>query len=81
MTEIMERRVAAVAFDGLGDGHFRVRDVSLKIEPGTFNLFCGEDGCGRTLLLRLLALLETPDAGDVLVQGISTCAPAGSIAP
>lgn len=49
-----------------------VRDVSLAIEAGTLNVVFGETGCGKNLLLRLLGLLEVPDAGDVLLRGAST---------
>lgn len=50
----------------------RVWEVSLAIEPGTLNVLWGAAGCGKNLLLRLLGLLETPDAGDVLLHGTST---------
>ena len=39
--------------------------VSLAIEPGRFTLLSGEANSGAGLLLRLLGLLERPDAGEV----------------
>jgi putative spermidine/putrescine transport system ATP-binding protein len=49
--------------------HRAVDDVSLKIEQGTFVCFLGPSGCGKTTLLRLIAGLETPDAGRIRLNG------------
>ncbi len=46
-----------------------VDDVSLDIAPGEFFALLGPSGCGKTTLLRLLAGFETPDAGEVLLDG------------
>lgn len=45
----------------------RVEEVSLSFEAGTLTSFHGPDGCGKGLLLNLLGLLETPDAGTIQV--------------
>jgi putrescine transport system ATP-binding protein len=50
---------AAAAVDG----------VSLDICEGEFFALLGPSGCGKTTLLRLLAGLETPDAGRILLDG------------
>jgi len=50
----------------------RVLEVTAQFEPGTMTVLFGQPGCGKNLLLRLLALMETPDRGEVEVLGEST---------
>ena len=45
------------------------RDLNLQIESGQSIAIVGPSGCGKTTLLRILAGLETPDAGDVVIDG------------
>lgn len=44
-------------------------DVSLSIERGAFFTILGPSGCGKTTLLRLIAGLETLDAGEIRLNG------------
>ncbi|MFQ5958693.1 MAG: ABC transporter ATP-binding protein [Alphaproteobacteria bacterium] len=46
-----------------------VRDVNLDLPDGELISFLGPSGCGKTTLLRLIAGLETPSAGRVLLDG------------
>ena len=46
-----------------------VAETSLAIEPGAFFSIVGESGCGKTTLLRLVAGLEQPSSGQVVVNG------------
>ncbi len=44
-------------------------DVSFAVEQGEIRGLLGPSGCGKTTLLRLIAGLESPDSGRVLVDG------------
>lgn len=46
-----------------------LRNVSVRAEPGTVLALLGPSGCGKTTLLRCIAGLETPDAGEIVVGG------------
>lgn len=48
-----------------------LQDIHLKIEKGEFLTWLGPSGCGKTTLLRCLAGLETPDSGNILLDGQS----------
>lgn len=46
-----------------------VDDVSLKVERGEYICILGPSGCGKTTTLRMIAGLEYPDEGRVVVAG------------
>src|SRR5207248_11455129 len=47
-----------------------VDEVSLSVERGEFFALLGPSGCGKTTLLRLIAGFETPDSGQILIDGV-----------
>jgi ABC-type multidrug transport system ATPase subunit len=47
-------------------------DISLELGQGELVSLIGENGIGKTTLLRIVAGLIYPDAGDVLVDGFDT---------
>lgn len=52
------------------DGTRVLHDLDLEIYPGETLVLLGPSGCGKTTTLRLIAGLETPDAGgQVLFNG------------
>jgi ATP-binding cassette subfamily B protein len=59
-----------VAFRYPGGGRDILRDFSLEIRPGQSLAIVGENGAGKTTVLKLLAGLYQPSAGRVLVDGV-----------
>jgi iron(III) transport system ATP-binding protein len=55
-----------------------VDDVSFTVEPGTLVTLLGPSGCGKTTTLRLIAGLDFPTSGDILIgdADVSALAPA-----
>ncbi|TCR64935.1 ABC transporter ATP-binding protein [Bosea sp. BK604] len=47
-----------------------VDDLSLSLYPREFFALLGPSGCGKTTLMRMLAGFETPDAGEILLDGV-----------
>lgn len=47
-----------------------LKGISLKVEKGEFITFLGSSGCGKTTTLRIIAGLETPDNGEVFINGV-----------
>ena len=51
-------------------GHFvALDDVSLEVESGSLTALLGPSGSGKSTLLRIVAGLEWPDVGEVLISG------------
>jgi len=51
-------------------GDFVAADnVSLSIAKGEFFTLLGPSGCGKTTLLRMIAGFDTPDSGQILLDG------------
>jgi len=46
-------------------------NVSLQIAEGEFVSFIGPSGCGKTTMLRVIADLQQPSVGTLLVNGVS----------
>ena len=46
-----------------------VRDISLDVAHGAFIAILGPSGCGKSTLLRLIAGLETPQRGEIALEG------------
>jgi len=70
--------VAAITLTGLSktypNGHVAVRPLDLRIEDGEFLVMVGPSGCGKSTLLRLIAGLETPTGGRIVVGDVDVTA-------
>ncbi|WP_040857204.1 ABC transporter ATP-binding protein [Nocardia niigatensis] len=51
------------------DTDYAVREVSLDIADGEFLVLLGPSGCGKSTLLRMIAGLEQPSEGRILLDG------------
>ncbi len=46
-----------------------VQDINLTVEPGELLFLLGPSGCGKSTVLRLIAGLERPSAGNISIGG------------
>jgi multiple sugar transport system ATP-binding protein len=63
--------MASVRLEGIGktypNGHVAARGLDLEIQDGEFMVLVGPSGCGKSTALRMIAGLETPTEGRVLI--------------
>jgi len=58
-----------------------VNDLSLSIAPGQVTCLLGPSGCGKSTTLRMIAGVETPDAGEILIDGVQVFARGRNLPP
>lgn len=65
MTPLLEVRNVQKSFDK----HEALRDIDFSVQPGEIISVLGPSGCGKSTLLQIIAGLQQPDAGEVLLRG------------
>lgn len=66
----VEARGLGLTFQAPAGPVVALTGVDLSIEPGAFVALIGPSGCGKTTFLRLVADLEQPTSGRLLVEGL-----------
>ena len=76
MTKLQARGVVK-RFDHDGNSVMALDGINLNVEEGDFVCIVGPSGCGKSTFLNIVAGLEKPDSGEILLNGkpISTPGP------
>ncbi|HAP77812.1 MAG TPA: sn-glycerol-3-phosphate ABC transporter ATP-binding protein UgpC [Acidimicrobiaceae bacterium] len=69
MAQVQLEHISKVFGEG-ADATTAVDDVSLTIDDHEFMILLGPSGCGKSTLLRMVAGLEDPTSGDLLIDGL-----------
>ncbi|MBX3295859.1 MAG: ABC transporter ATP-binding protein [Acidobacteria bacterium] len=62
-------------------GRAILKNLSLEVAQGESVVLVGPSGCGKTTLLRMIAGLETPDAGEIYLDGECVAAGGQNLVP
>jgi phospholipid/cholesterol/gamma-HCH transport system ATP-binding protein len=57
------------------DGQLVLQGIDLEVAPGEIFVIMGPSGSGKSVLLKHISGLETPDAGEILIDGRSIHSP------
>ena len=60
-----------VSFKYDGAENYAIRNLSFKINPGEKIALVGENGAGKTTIVKLLSRLYDPSEGEILIDGIN----------
>ncbi len=71
MDEVLQVRGLRKTFESEGAPVWALRGVDVLIERGEFVAVMGPSGCGKSTLLNLIAGLDTPTGGEVVLAGRS----------
>ena len=60
------------------DGFHASNDVNFSVEKGDLAALLGPSGSGKTTILRMIAGLDTPDSGDIIINNVRVSSLPGS---
>ncbi len=66
---ILEAKNIVKHFDHNGTSVLALDGINLKVYEGDFVCLVGPSGCGKSTFLNIIAGLEKPDAGEILLNG------------
>ena len=65
----LEARDIVKRFDHNGNSVVALDGINLKVDEGDFVCIVGPSGCGKSTFLNIIAGLEKPDSGEILLNG------------
>ncbi|MBO4652614.1 MAG: ABC transporter ATP-binding protein [Lachnospiraceae bacterium] len=68
---LLECKGVTRIFDANSAAFKALDDVSMSIEEGEFVAIVGRSGSGKSTLLNVLGMLDVPDEGEVLFEGVN----------
>ena len=74
-------RLEATGLSRAFGGQQVLRDVSLRVAPGQVTCLLGPSGCGKSTTLRIIAGVESADAGHVRIDGRDMAGPGLHLPP
>ncbi|MFC7686837.1 sugar ABC transporter ATP-binding protein [Ureibacillus sp. GCM10028918] len=64
-TPLINMKNIVMSFGGIK----ALKGVDLVIQPGEIHCLAGENGCGKSTLIKVLSGVYTPDAGEIYIDG------------
>lgn len=71
----LEARNIVKRFDHNGNPVVALDGINLKVDEGDFVCIVGPSGCGKSTFLNIVAGLEKPDSGEILLNGKAITTP------
>jgi len=71
----LELRAVSKMYHGARGPTLALHDLEFTIAPGEFVCLLGPSGCGKTTTLNLIAGLDQPDSGEILMDGRPVAGP------
>jgi len=74
MTKLQAKNIVK-SFDHNGNSVLALDGINLDVQEGDFVCIVGPSGCGKSTFLNIVAGLEKPDSGEILLNGQSISSP------